>query len=105
MKKVRLQITNGHKKSWVEVCSWSAKLEDILENLDEDDEDTNCRHLKIGSSVTHPTYGRGTIKSMDHDFGILKATIDFFDFGLRKVSLHHLETVKSLGGISYDYHR
>jgi len=38
MKKVRLQITNGHKKSWVEVCTWSCKLEDILENLDKDDE-------------------------------------------------------------------
>jgi len=39
MKKVRLQISNTHKKSWVEVCTWSAKLEDILENLDKDDED------------------------------------------------------------------
>ena len=87
------------------ISGLSGSLKDFISNLDEDDEDTNCRHLKIGSSVTHPTYGRGTIKSMDHDFGILKATIDFFDFGLRKVSLHHLETVKSLGGISYDYHR
>ena len=38
-KMVRLQISNGHKKSFVEVCKWSCKLEDIVENLDADDED------------------------------------------------------------------
>ena len=38
-KMVRLQISNGHKKSFVEVCKWSCKLEDIIENLDADDED------------------------------------------------------------------
>ena len=38
-KMVRLQISNGHKKSFVEVCKWSCRLEDIVENLDADDED------------------------------------------------------------------
>ena len=38
-KKVRIQISNGHKKSFVEYCKWSAKLEDIVENLNTDDED------------------------------------------------------------------
>ena len=38
-KMVRVQISNAHKKSFVEVCKWSCKLEDIVENLDTDDED------------------------------------------------------------------
>ena len=38
-KMVRVQISNAHKKSFVEVCKWSCKLEDIVENLDADDED------------------------------------------------------------------
>ena len=38
-KKVRIQISNGHKKSFVEYCKWSVKLEDIIENLDTDDEE------------------------------------------------------------------
>jgi len=38
-KKVRVKISNGHKKSFVEVCTWSCKLSDILEQLDVEDED------------------------------------------------------------------
>ena len=38
-KMLRVQISNAHKKSFVEVCKWSCKLEDIVENLDTDDED------------------------------------------------------------------
>ena len=38
-KMVRVQISNAHKKSFVEVCTWSCKLEDIVENLDAEDED------------------------------------------------------------------
>ena len=38
-KMVRVQISNAHKKSWMERCNWSCKLEDIIENLDTDDED------------------------------------------------------------------
>ena len=38
-KMVRIQISNAHKKSWMERCNWSCKLEDIIENLDTDDED------------------------------------------------------------------
>ena len=34
-KMVRVQISNAHKKSFVEVCKWSCKLEDIVENLDD----------------------------------------------------------------------
>ena len=34
----RLQISKC-KKSFVEVCKWSCRLEDIVENLDADDED------------------------------------------------------------------
>ena len=32
-KMVRIQISNAHKKSWMERCNWSCKLEDIIENL------------------------------------------------------------------------
>ena len=38
-KMVRIQISNAHKKSWMERCNWVCKLEDIVENLDADDED------------------------------------------------------------------
>ena len=38
-KMVRIQISNAHKKTWMERCNWSCKLEDIIENLDTDDED------------------------------------------------------------------
>ena len=38
-KMVRIQISNAHKKSLMERCNWSCKLEDIIENLDTDDED------------------------------------------------------------------
>ena len=38
-KMVRVQISNAHKKSWMERCNWACKLEDIVENLDADDED------------------------------------------------------------------
>ena len=38
-KMVRVQISNAHKKSWMERCNWSCKLEDIVENLDTEDEE------------------------------------------------------------------
>ncbi len=38
-KMVRVQISNAHKKSFVEVCTWSCKLQDIVESLDVEDED------------------------------------------------------------------
>lgn len=37
--KVRVKVSNGHKKSWVEVCKWSIKLEDVLDQLNDDDEE------------------------------------------------------------------
>ena len=39
VQKVRVKVTNGNKKSWVEVCKWSCKLEDVLQNLDAEDEE------------------------------------------------------------------
>ena len=38
-KMVRVQISNAHKKTWMERCNWSCKLEDIVENLDTEDEE------------------------------------------------------------------
>ena len=37
--KERVKVSNGHKKSWVEVCKWSIKLEDVLDQLNDDDEE------------------------------------------------------------------
>ena len=53
-KKVRLQISNAHKKSFVEVCQWSVKLEDVLKNLTEDDEDHQLlkENLKLEADDT-----------------------------------------------------
>ncbi len=53
-KKVRLKVENAHKKAWVEVCNWTVKLEDILEQLDEDDEDQKelKENLKLESDDT-----------------------------------------------------
>lgn len=44
-----------------------------------------------GSFVYHPTYGKGVIEAFESDFGSEKAIVKFSDFGLRKVSVSHLE--------------
>ena len=49
-KMVRVQISNAHKKSFVEVCTWSCKLQDIIENLDVEDEDQ--KELKESLKLT-----------------------------------------------------
>ncbi len=55
--------------------------------------------LKLGGLVSHPTYGKGEIKNMDQDFGVVKVVVDFQDHGLRRVRAEHLEKP----GLSYDY--
>ena len=37
--KVRVKVSNGHKKSWMEICKWSCDLNDIVEDLNSEDED------------------------------------------------------------------
>ena len=49
-KMVRVQISNAHKKSFVEVCTWSCKLQDIIESLDVEDEDQ--KELKENLKLT-----------------------------------------------------
>ena len=49
-KMVRVQISNAHKKSFVEVCTWSCKLQDIVESLDVEDEDQ--KELKENLKLT-----------------------------------------------------
>ena len=87
------------------ISGLNMSLTEFISDLSKEDSQTSCKHLKVGSSVIHPTYGRGEIKSMSHDFGVLKATIDFTEFGLRKVQVNHLEAIKSVSGLRYDYQK
>lgn len=38
-KKVRVKVSNAHKKSFIETCTWSCRLSDIKEQLDIEDDD------------------------------------------------------------------
>ena len=44
-----------------------------------------------GARVHHPTYGFGTVESIEQKFGTSKVCVCFQDFGLRKVEAHHLQ--------------
>ena len=55
-----------------------------------------------GMKVYHPTYGKGVIDSLDNVYGVLKAIVDFNDFGKRKVSASQLEASSSGASIDYD---
>lgn len=46
--------------------------------------------IALGQMVSHPTFGRGIIRQLLQEFGQLKVIVDFSDFGVRKVSAHHL---------------
>ncbi len=46
--------------------------------------------IETGNTVSHPTYGKGTVEHIERDFSGFKVTVHFDEFGLRKVSLHHL---------------
>ena len=52
-----------------------------------------------GATVRHPTYGRGVIERIEDEFGIHKATVEFRDFGKRKVNCSQLESQE----VSYDF--
>ncbi|MBP6218722.1 MAG: UvrD-helicase domain-containing protein [Oligoflexales bacterium] len=47
---------------------------------------------KIGDLVRHPSYGKGLIELIEEEYGVEKAVVRFVDFGLRKVSLEHLDS-------------
>ena len=49
-KMVRVQISNAYKKSFVEVCTWQCKLQDIVESLDVEDEEQ--KELKENLKLT-----------------------------------------------------
>ncbi|MCX6124970.1 MAG: UvrD-helicase domain-containing protein, partial [Proteobacteria bacterium] len=44
-----------------------------------------------GKSVSHPTYGTGTIEEVQANWGKPKVVVRFDDFGLRRVDPRHLE--------------
>jgi DNA helicase-2/ATP-dependent DNA helicase PcrA len=56
-----------------------------------DDEPATVAEVAPGNLVKHPTYGRGQVEQVVDEFGVLKAVVRFDDFGLRKISVHHLE--------------
>lgn len=47
--------------------------------------------LSVGKSVRHPTYGRGVVEQVIEEFGVIKAVVNFSEFGQRKVMSRHLE--------------
>lgn len=47
--------------------------------------------IRVGSRVFHPAYGKGNIEALDDVFGVKKATVNFNEFGKRKVNLSQLE--------------
>jgi DNA helicase-2/ATP-dependent DNA helicase PcrA len=52
-----------------------------------------------GATVRHPTYGRGVIERVEDEYGIYKATVEFRDFGKRKVNCSQLESQE----VTYDF--
>ena len=83
-----------HKKSFVEVCKWSCKLEDIVENLDADDEDHQLfkENLKLDADdqwleMTKKSDGDGALVCSDdeedydaYDFDNEDGEHSFYDF-------------------------
>lgn len=59
-----------------------------------DDDDVRYEYdepeITPGQSVRHPTFGQGLIRQILQEFGQVKVIVDFSDFGVRKVSAHHL---------------
>ncbi|SMF66810.1 ATP-dependent helicase [Pseudobacteriovorax antillogorgiicola] len=55
--------------------------------------------LEKGSSVSHPTYGRGVVEGFETKFGQTKVIVKFYDFGFRKIKASQLNAASS----SLDY--
>lgn len=49
--------------------------------------------IRIGRSVTHPTYGRGVVESIDLEYGQIMAIVVFEEHGRRRVMGRGLTTV------------
>ena len=45
------------------------------------------------SLVVHAAYGRGRVKKVEYEFGVAKAVVDFWDFGIRKVNFTQLKSL------------
>jgi len=54
-------------------------------------QESSSSQLIEGVVVSHPTYGKGTIEAMESEFGVHKATVNFNEWGKRKVSCSQLE--------------
>jgi DNA helicase-2/ATP-dependent DNA helicase PcrA len=63
------------------------------------EESQDATELYEGATVRHPAYGRGVVEAIEEEFGVVKATVKFRDFGKRKVSCSQLESQE----LSYDF--
>ena len=59
----------------------------------------DSKDIESGSSVSHPAFGKGTVESLESEFGTKKAIVRFDSFGLRKISVSQLRSLES----RYDY--
>lgn len=48
-----------------------------------------------GAFVNHPTFGKGTIESVENGERYSKALVNFLEFGKRMVPVHHLKQISS----------
>jgi DNA helicase-2/ATP-dependent DNA helicase PcrA len=48
---------------------------------------SDTTHIKVGTQVTHPKFGRGTVRQLDASDASRKAKIDFADFGEKTLLL------------------
>ena len=56
--------------------------------------DDQGMEVQTGASVRHPTYGKGIVEAIEDNFGQVKAVVKFYDFGRRKVAIHHLQSMR-----------
>jgi DNA helicase-2/ATP-dependent DNA helicase PcrA len=49
------------------------------------------REFQIGDTVTHAAFGRGTVEEIDRSSGTVRVTVNFWDFGRRKVSIMQVQ--------------
>jgi DNA helicase-2/ATP-dependent DNA helicase PcrA len=61
-------------------------------DFDDDREERNSP-IEKGSMVFHPTFGKGVVETIEREFGKMKCTVTFDEFGQRKVNLTQLSAV------------
>jgi len=49
--------------------------------------------VKPGSMIFHNTFGKGKVLRVDDHWGLIQATVDFYEFGTRTVHMEHIRHV------------